>query len=164
MKRLIVIICLIAFVKTQAQDIKGGLKLSVNSPLFSSDIDNNTKGKIGYSIGYFESMTLTDAIALEGEINYTHTAYESGEGDFQIDGDNNFFELPIMAKYILNDFHIGGGFQYCFGSVTDFGPIIDLTYYNNNLRFGARAFLGSKKNFEGNSMTNLSAYIGFVIF
>lgn len=164
MKKIITLICLVTFFGTQAQDIKGGLKLSANLPMFSSDVDNNTTGKIGYSIGYFESMMLTNDIAIEGEINYTHIAYETGEGDFKFEDDTNFFAIPLMAKYVINDFYIGGGFQYCFGSISDFGPLVDLTYYNDNLRFGARAFLGSDKSFSGNSMTNISAYIGLVIF
>ena len=164
MKKIIILICLITFFGTQAQDIKGGLKLSVNLPTFSSDIDNNTKGKIGYSIGYFESMMLTDRLALEGEISYSNISYETGDGEFKFEDDINFFEIPLMAKYVINDFHIGGGVQYCFGSFTDFGPIIDLTYYHNKLRFGARGFIGSDKSFSGNSVTNLSAYIGIVIF
>ncbi len=164
MKKIITIICLMTFIGIQAQDIQGGLKLSVNLPMFSGDVDN-TKGKVGYSIGYFESMMLTNNIALEGEINYTHVAYQLGQGDdFTFEDDINFFEIPLMVKYVSNDFHIGGGFQYCLGSVTDFGPIVDLTYYNDNLRFGARAFLGSDKSLTGNSMTNISAYIGIVIF
>ena len=107
MKKTIIVICLMTFLGIQAQDIKGGLKLSVNMPTFSGDVDN-TKGKIGYSIGYFESMMLTDNIALEGEVNYTNVAYEKGIGQEKFKEDINFFEVPLMAKYVVNDFHVGG--------------------------------------------------------
>jgi len=33
-----------------------------------------------------------------------------------------------------------------------------------NLRFGLRSFLGSKKEYSGNSVINSSIYLGLIIF
>lgn len=148
----------------QAQDIKGGLKVSFGMPVFSDDVENSASGTLGYSIGYFETMKLSNSVALEGEINYTSISYETGEGDNATDESTSFIELPIMIKYVSGDFHIGGGLQFTRGGVNDFGPVVDMSYYSNNLRFGLRSFLGSKKEYSGNSVINSSIFLGLIIF
>ena len=150
-----------------AQDIKGGIKFSPNMPTFSNDIDNSASGKIGYGIGYFETMNLNSNIVLQGEITYTHISYETGSGDFKTTYSSNFIEIPVLVKYRINDdFAIGGGFQYCWGlgSMSDIGNVIDLSYDIDNIKIGARYYMGSEKMYEGNSLNNISLSVGFIIF
>ncbi len=101
-----------------AQDIKGGFKISPNFSTFSTDVENESKGNIGYGIGYFETMDLNSNLALQGEINYTHYAYETGKSnDYQstIKHKCNIIEIPVILKYKVNNFGIGFGVQYGYG-------------------------------------------------
>jgi hypothetical protein len=169
MKKFLLFIGLVTL-GVNAQDIKGGIRLSPNMPTFSNDVDNSSSGKVGYSIGYFETMNLNSNIALQGEINYTHISYEVKETSFDGSSDkstytNNFFEIPLIVKYRINEeFSIGGGLQYCFGGVNDLGQLVDLSYDIDNIKIGARYYMGSEKVYGGNSLRNISVSVGFVIF
>jgi hypothetical protein len=165
MKKILMFISLVSL-GVNAQDIKGGIKFSTNMPTFSSDIDNKASGKVGYGLGYFETMDLNSDIALQGEINYTHISYETGSGDYKNTFSNNFIEIPVIIKYRMNDFAIGGGFQYCWGlgSENDMGGLVDLSYDINNIKIGARYYIGSEKIYDGNSLNNISLSVGFIIF
>jgi hypothetical protein len=171
MKKILLFIGLVTL-GVNAQDIKGGIRLSPNMPTFSNDVKNSSSGKVGYSIGYFETMNLNSNIALQGEINYTNISYEAKGTDFFGVGSsdkstysNNFFEIPVLVKYrVSEDFSIGGGLQYCFGGVTDSGGLVDLSYDINNIKIGARYYMGSEKAYGGNSLRNISVSVGFVIF
>lgn len=173
MKKILLFIGLVSL-GVNAQDIKGGIRLAPNMPTFTNDVDNSSSGKIGYSFGYFETMNLNSSIALQGEISYTHVSYEakgdSGFGEASSDKStfsSNFIEIPVLVKYRINeDFAIGGGFQYCWGlgSSNDMGEVVDLSYDMNNIKIGARYYIGSEKIYEGNSLNNISLSIGFVIF
>jgi hypothetical protein len=170
MKKILLFIGLVSL-GVNAQDIKGGIRLSPNMPTFSNDVDNSSSGKIGYSIGYFETMNLNSKIALQGEISYTHISYEAKDsfsGEPSSDKStfsNNFFEIPLLIKYRINeDFSVGGGLQYCFGGVNDLGQVVDLSYDMDNIKIGARYYMGSEKAYGGNSLNNISLSVGFVIF
>ena len=160
MKKILLFIGLVTL-GVNAQDIKGGIRISPNMPTFSNDVDNSSSGKVGYSIGYFETMNLNSKIALQGEISYTHISYEANESTFS----NKFFEIPVLIRYRFNeDFSIGGGLQYCFGGVNDLGQLVDLSYDIDNIKIGARYYMGSEKVYGGNSLRNISVSVGFVIF
>ena len=170
MKKILLFIGLVTL-GVNAQDIKGGIRLSPNMPTFSNDVDDSSSGKVGYSIGYYETMNLNSNIALQGEINYTNISYEVKEPNFNGGTDkstfsNNFFEIPVLVKYrVSEDFSIGGGLQYCFGGVTDLGQVVDLSYDINDIKIGARYYMGSEKIYGGgNSLNNISVSVGFVIF
>ncbi len=164
MKKILLFIGLVTL-GVNAQDIKGGIRLSPNMPTFSNDVDNSSSGKVGYSIGYFETMNLNSKIALQGEINYTHISYETEFFEQKSTYSNNFFEIPVLVKYRVNeDFSIGGGLQYCFGGVIDMGQVVDLSYDMDDIKIGARYYMGSEKIYSGNSLNNISVSVGFVIF
>lgn len=165
MKKMLLFIGLVTL-GVNAQDIKGGIRLSPNMPTFSNDVDDSSSGKVGYSIGYFETMNLNSNIALQGELNYTHISYETKSFEVKTTSSNNFFEIPVLVKYRVNeDFSIGGGLQYCFGGVTDLGQVVDLSYDINDIKIGARYYMGSEKIYGGgNSLNNISVSVGFVIF
>ena len=170
MKKILLFIGLVTL-GVNAQDIKGGIRLSPNMPTFSNDVDNSSSGKVGYSIGYFETMNLNSKIVLQAEISYTDISYEAkgtsfiGESSDKSTFSNNFFEIPVLVKYRVNeDFSIGGGLQYCFGGVTDMGQVVDLSYDINDIKIGARYYMGSEKIYGGNSLNNISVSVGFVIF
>jgi len=170
MKKFLLFIGLVTL-GVNAQDIKGGIRLAPNMPTFSNDVDNSSSGKIGYSIGYFETMNLSSKIALQGEISYTHISYEAKEASFfgepsdKSTFSNNFFEIPLIVKYRVNEeFSIGAGLQYCFGGVNDLGQLVDLSYDIDNIKIGARYYMGSEKVYGGNSLRNISVSVGFMIF
>lgn len=164
MKKILLFIGLVTL-GVNGQDIKGGIRLSPNMPTFSNDEDNSSSGKVGYSIGYFETMNLNSNIALQCEINYTNISYQTGPSGLKTTYSNNFFEIPVLVKYrVSEDFSIGGGLQYCFGGVTDLGQVVDLSYDINDIKIGARYYMGSEKIYEGNSLNNISVSVGFVIF
>lgn len=166
MKKIFLFISLISL-GVNAQEIKGGIKFAPNMPTFSNDVDNSSSGKVGYSIGYYETMNFNESVQLQGEISYTHVSYESKYFGPKSTYSSNFLEIPLIVKYrATEDFAIGGGYQYCFGlgSEIDMGLLADLSYDISNLRIGARYFMGSVKNYQGNSLNNISVSIGYVIF
>ena len=61
-------------------NIEGGLKVSFNMP---SSCEKGVDGVSGVSFGYFETLYLTERLALQGEINFSEFGFEKkiGEGD-----------------------------------------------------------------------------------
>lgn len=171
MKKIFLFISLITL-GANAQEIKGGIKFSPNFSTFSKEIDNSSSGKIGYTFGYYETMNFSESIQLQGEISYTQITYESnsysGFGkSSKTTYTTNFIEIPLIIKYrVSEDFSIGGGYQYCIGldADNDMGLAADISYDIANLRIGARYFMGSAKNYQGNSLNNISVSIGYAIF
>ncbi|WP_396209629.1 outer membrane beta-barrel protein [Flavobacterium sp.] len=171
MKKFLLFIGLISL-GLNAQDIKGGIRIAPNMATFSSDVDNSSSGKVGYSIGYIETMNVNSQFALQGEISYTHISYEAkdsfmGQSEDKSTFSNNFLEIPIIAKYRINDdLAIGGGLQYCWGlgSSNDSGGLIDLSYDMDSIKIGARYYNGSKKIYSGNSLNNISLSIVYIMF
>lgn len=164
MKKLILLICLFTFSATQAQDLFGGVKFSLNMPSVSgSSIDAD----LGFSIGYFETMYLSESFALEGEINYTTVSWEttSGEGDQSntVSDDASFIEIPLMAKYVMDNFHLAAGLQLNFGGMSNTVPLFDASYHTESFRFGAR-YVAYGEDLVGESTTNYSFYIGYTLF
>ncbi|MFM2265315.1 MAG: hypothetical protein RLZ77_735, partial [Bacteroidota bacterium] len=77
MKKIIAIFALFT-ISMQAQDIQGGFKFIANSPTFTDDVKNDSKGKLNFGVGYFENMDINENVALQGELNYNSISYEIG--------------------------------------------------------------------------------------
>lgn len=171
MKKFLLFIGLVSL-GLNAQNIKGGIRIAPNMATFSSDVDNSSSGKVGYSIGYIETMNVNTQFALQGEISYTHISYEAknffnSQSEDKSTFSNNFLEIPIIAKYRINDdFAIGGGLQYCWGlgSSNDSGGLLDLSYDIDNIKIGARYYNGSKKIYSGNSLNTISLSVVYMMF
>ena len=177
MKKFLLLITLVSL-GVSAQDIEGGIKFSINNPTFSDDVDNDSKGKIGYSVGYYETMNLNSHWALQGEISYTSISYEANDGLVfnAVTGvftkkkstfSNSFIEVPLIAKYrITESFGIGVGHQFCLDglSIQDSGQLIDISLDANSVKLSARYYMGSEQLYRGNSLNNITVSVGFTIF
>ena len=149
------------FLSFAQNDIEGGLRLSLN---LASSSEASIDGSTAIGVGYFETVYLSENFALQGEINLTRLKFEEkfGEGSqaTTIEYDESLFEIPILAKYVINDFHIAGGIQF-----TDFAnwlPVIDLSYNVDKFRFNARyVSYGDNLGYEGAS--NISLGVGYII-
>ena len=176
MKKLIIAIFFLSL-GINAQDIKGGFKISPNFSTFSKDIDNSSKGNIGYGIGYFETCEINSNLALQGEINYTNVSYETNKGTTKIQ--YSFIEIPLILKYKLDNLNIGFGVQYGFGMTgqtktqeqttasepeNDKGILLDVSLDRDKYIFGLRYYNGAEKIYNGNSIGNISFTIGYIIF
>jgi hypothetical protein len=177
MKKFLLLISLVSL-GVSAQDIEGGIKFSINNPTFSDDYDNDAKGKIGYSVGYYETMNLNSHWALQGEIGFTSISYEANDGG-EFDEEtgvfkkkkstfsNSFIEVPLIVKYrITESFGIGVGHQFCLDglSIQDSGQLIDISLDANSVKLSARYYMGSEQLYRGNSLNNISVSVGFTIF
>jgi hypothetical protein len=177
MKKFLLLISLVSL-GVSAQDIEGGIKFSINNPTFSDDVDNDSKGKIGYSVGYYETMNLNSHWALQGEIGFTSISYEANDGvEFNEQTgvftkkkstfSSSFIEVPLIAKYrITESFGIGVGHQFCLDglSIQDSGQLIDISLDANSVKLSARYYMGSEQLYEGNTLNNITVSVGFTIF
>ena len=178
MKKFLLLITLVSL-GVSAQDIEGGIKFSINNPTFSDDVDNDSKGKIGYSVGYYETMNLNSHWALQGEIGFTSISYEAKDGGFTENPvtlvetattstfSSSLIEVPLIVKYrITESFGIGVGHQFCLDglSIQDSGQLIDISLDANSVKLSARYYMGSEQLYRGNSLNNITVSVGFTIF
>lgn len=185
MKKIIIGIFFLS-VGVNAQDIKGGFKFSPNFSTFSKDVENESKGNIGFGLGYFETMDLNSKFALSGEINYTNYSYETGKATDYVSTTKhkfNFIEVPVILKYKINNFALGFGVQYGFGmggnttqtqynqtTKTDMTPsndkgfLIDVSTKTDKFNFGLRYYLGAEKIYDGNSIRSINLSVGYIVF
>tara|TARA_B110000971_G_C19924876_1_gene461040 strand:- start:110 stop:619 length:510 start_codon:yes stop_codon:yes gene_type:complete len=151
------------FLSFAQNDIEGGVRLSLNLP---SSSEASIDGLTDISLGYFETMYLSENFALQGEINFSRFKFEQkfGEGEGENvstqEYDLSLIEIPLLAKYVINDFHIAGGIQ--FTDFTSWLPVIDLSYNVDKFRFNARYIsYGDELGYEG--LSNISFGVGYII-
>jgi hypothetical protein len=102
---------------SNAQDvIYGGLRTSVNYTLFNNEVKVGGKtlnSGVGYSVGYFEVLELTNKINVQAELNYNTLNFKHDITDGSISYRYSNLDFPVMAKYRVNDnFSIGAGYQF----------------------------------------------------
>ena len=147
-------------------NIEGGLKVSFNMP---SSCEKGVDGVSGVSFGYFETLYLTERLALQGEINFSEFGFEKkiGEGDtaFTEETDISLVEIPVLLstrlKLASGQALLGGGVQYTRGDITEWVPVIDLSIHINEFRLNAR-YINYKDEFGFYRSSNFSVGIGFV--
>lgn len=190
-KNILSLFLIIAFCTgANAQDkIYGGLRLSPNYSFFNNKIDKVNSG-LGYSIGYFEVIELSNKINLQAEINYnTYTFVDTRETKTTVTTRFSNLELPLMVKYRVSEgFAIGGGYQFSllnklFSSqavkfkvdgqdpvtqddlegIKTGGYFIDANLKSGGTLVGLRILQTSEVLYEKKSM-NVGLYVGFTLF
>lgn len=182
------------YAATNAQDIiYGGLKLSPNYSFFTEEVKKVSSG-IGYSIGYFEVLELSNRINLQAEINYSSYAFvDNSTENIKTTTRYNYLELPVMVKYRVSEtFAIGAGYQLNLlnqtfkkgkettkieGSSDDEsrdltaeeiigtnGFFIDANIKGGNNIFGLRVLSTNDPLFANKRSLNVALYVGFTLF
>jgi len=150
------------FLSFAQNDIEGGVRLSLNLP---SSSEASIDGLTDISLGYFETMYLSENFALQGEINFSRFKFEEkfGEGEnvSTQEYDLSLIEIPLLAKYVINDFHIAGGIQ--FTDFTSWLPVIDLSYNVDKFRFNARYISYGDAISDIGGISNISFGVGYII-
>jgi hypothetical protein len=126
MKKIIlsaIVLFTVGFVNAQKAEF--GLKGGLNSSTFSGDTDGmNLKSKIGFNIGAFAAIKLSDKITLQPELLYSTQGVKAENvsglvGDIMYTGDVKFnlsyLNVPIMMKYyVAENFYLETGPQIGF--------------------------------------------------
>ena len=106
-----------------AQDlIYGGFRIAPNTSIFMDNAPENEKAGIGYGIGYYEVLELSNKINLQAEVNYNMISFVNevtfpGGGSVKETKNYSSIDLPIMVKYRPSaNFAIGVGYQFSLGS------------------------------------------------
>ena len=111
------IILVAIFTTASAQDnIYGGLRLSPNYTIFNNEVKVGSKtvnSGVGYGIGYYEVLELSNKINIQAELNYNTLSFKHDITDGSISYRYSNLDLPVMVKYRVNDkFAIGAGYQF----------------------------------------------------
>lgn len=106
----------------QAQEVKFGAKVGLNISNVSGDIEES-KNKVGFQIGGFAEIKVTDKFSIQPEMLYStqgtkaDQTYADADGSFNIDLTQklNYLNIPVMAKYYVDKkFYVEAGPQIGF--------------------------------------------------
>lgn len=121
--------------------VKFGPKAGLNIATLSED---NTKALIGFHVGGFAEIMITDKFAVQPEILYSMQGAEADEGDGKINLD--YITIPIMAKYFVAEgFSVEAGPQVGFltrAELSGGGATIDVKDFTETTDFGVNVGLG----------------------
>jgi hypothetical protein len=121
-KRLLTALAVISLSFTQAQEVKFGTKVGLNISNLAGDI-SDANNKIGFHIGGFAEIELSDMFSLQPEILYSTQGTKSEQNFYFPSGGLNidltqklsYLNIPIMAKlYLVENFYIEVGPQIGF--------------------------------------------------
>lgn len=95
-----------------AQGISGGLKAGINLANLTGDDVEDTDMKIGYHVGGYAKISLTDAFSVQPELLFNAI----GAKDSEVDGNYklNYLTVPVMLGYSFGKISIQAGPQVGF--------------------------------------------------
>ncbi len=107
MKKIILTVAAVfAFGFVNAQDVKFGVKGGVNLANFGGDAEG-TDAKIGFNVGGFAEIKVSDKFAIQPELLYSvqgAKSSESGSGySYEYKENLSYINIPVMAKYYVAD-------------------------------------------------------------
>jgi len=80
-----------------AQNVKFGVKAGLNSSTFTGDTDDDTKSKIGFNLGGFAEIKISDKFAVQPELLYSTQGAKFDEGSTTL----GYINIPVMAKFFV---------------------------------------------------------------
>lgn len=95
-----------AFGLANAQDVKFGVKGGLNLSSLTGDIED-AKSLIGFHIGGFAEIKLTDKFAIQPELLYSTQGSKMKETvfteSFEYNNKLDYLNIPVMAKYYVTE-------------------------------------------------------------
>lgn len=133
---LIAVIALLSLSNVNAQDVKFGAKTGLNLSNIKGDLDN-PEAKIGFNIGAFVEIGLSDKFTFQPELLFSTQGAKSegseGSDSFERTIKANYLNVPLMLKYAVSD-----------KFALEFGPQIG---------FLLSADIEGTQTFDGNTVT-----------
>lgn len=124
-----------------AGEVKFGPKAGLNIATLSED---NTKSLVGFHVGGFAEIMISDKFAVQPEILYSMQGAKADEGDGKINLD--YIAIPVMAKYFVTEgFSVEAGPQIGFvtrAEMSGGGATVDVKDFTNSTDFGLNVGLG----------------------
>ena len=121
-KVLLTVAAVMAFGLMNAQEVKYGAKAGLNMSNFGGDAEN-TDMKIGFQIGGFAEIKISDKFAVQPELLFStqgaKSEYSESEPGYSYSEEStvklNYLNIPIMAKYYATEkFYVEAGPQIGF--------------------------------------------------
>ena len=96
-KLLFTAVAVFAFGFTNAQETKFGAKAGLNMSNLTGDA--NTDSKVGFFVGGFAEIKLTDKFAVQPELLYSALGAKDDNDSYNL----NYLLVPVMAKYFVTE-------------------------------------------------------------
>ena len=88
-----------AFSFANAQDVKFGAKAGLNISSITGDDTEELSSKIGFQVGGFAEIKISDKFAIQPELLYSAQGAKFDGGNLNL----NYINIPVMAKYYVAD-------------------------------------------------------------
>ena len=96
-KVLFTAVAVLGFTFANAQETKFGAKAGLNMSNFTGDAE--TDAKIGFYVGGFAEIKLTDKFAVQPEVLFSMLGAKDDNANY----DSNYILVPVMAKYFVTE-------------------------------------------------------------
>jgi opacity protein-like surface antigen len=147
---LIVVVTLLGLGNANAQEVKLGAKLGLNISSLRSDMDFDSK--IGFNLGVFAEINLSDKLIFQPELLYSTqgASFEQSfdSNSFKVTNSVDYLNIPLILKYGVTDklflefgpqlgFLLSGESKYeeTFGGETT-SETEDIKEFTNSIDFG----------------------------
>lgn len=120
MKKIILTVAAVfAFGLANAQDVKFGVKGGLNLATLGGDVDDNVDAKIGFNVGGFVEIKISDKLAVQPELLYSVQGDKYSESfgsvNYTVKENLSYINVPVMVKYYVADkFNLEAGPQVGF--------------------------------------------------
>ncbi len=101
-----------AFGFANAQEVKFGAKAALNVASLTGDVVDDASSLIGFQVGGFAEIKLSDKFAIQPELLYSTQGANSDDfGNLEL----GYINIPVMAKYyVVESFSLEAGPQIGF--------------------------------------------------
>lgn len=144
-KVLLTAAAVMAFGLMNAQEVKYGAKAGLNMSNYTGDVEN-TDMKIGFQVGGFAEIKISDKFAVQPELLFTNLGAKGDFSGITVTENLNYIAIPVMAKYFVAEkFSIEAGPQIGFlmsAKMDAGGESVDTKEFYNSTDLGLNVGFG----------------------
>lgn len=98
MKKIILsAISIFTFGVVSAQEVKFGVKAGANSATLTGDTNDNTRSKIGFDLGFFSEILISEKLAIQPELLYSAQGYKVNKNATLL----HYINVPVMINFFI---------------------------------------------------------------